>query len=239
MVVVNKASKMAPCQQACPAEIDVPRYIRAVQKGDFDLALAVIREKIPFPSVCGYACMHPCEAKCNMNLIDNPIAIRALKRVAAEKGSLSKIERISRKTGKNVAVLGSGPAGLTGAYYLAKLGHTVTVFEANSEPGGMMRQAIPEYRLPKNILDSEIKIIKETGIELKTNTRIESMTKLREQRYDAVLLATGAPQSVKMGIEGEDLAKIIDGLSLLRQVKEGEKVKLGGKICVVGGKHSY
>ena len=133
MVSIKTPKGMAPCQEACPAHIDVPRYIRAIQKGDFTLALSVIRERIPFPSICGYACVHPCETKCNMKLIDRPIAIRALKRFAAENGNAPKIESAACKTGKKVAVV--GPASeLTAAYYLARLGHDVTVFEGSYSP---------------------------------------------------------------------------------------------------------
>jgi len=149
---------VAPCRETCPAGIDVPRYIRCIKEGKFDEALAVIRERIPFPSVCGYACYSPCEAKCGNRQFGDPIAIRALKRAAAEKGGdlWRKNLTLAPDTGKRVAVVGSGPSGLTAAYYLTILGHKVTVLEALGEPGGMMRVGIPEFRLSREALDKEI-----------------------------------------------------------------------------------
>ncbi|MDH5696561.1 MAG: NADH-quinone oxidoreductase subunit NuoF, partial [Dehalococcoidia bacterium] len=147
----------APCSHTCPAGIDAPRYIRFIAEGKFAEAVAVVREKIPFPSVCGYVCVHPCEAKCRRALLDEAIGIRVLKRFAAEHdtGLWKQNSRVAPATGKRVAIVGSGPAGLTAAYYLAKLGYSVTVFEALPEPGGMMRVGIPDYRLPKDVLRAE------------------------------------------------------------------------------------
>ena len=161
--------KIAPCQEACPAGIDVPRYVRCIQKGRFGEALAVIREKIPFPFVCGYACVHPCEAKCSRNQFEGPVAIRMLKWTAAEYDKDRLWEKSTREappTGKRVAVVGAGPAGLTAAYYLAGLGHGVTVYEALPYAGGMMRFGIPEYRLPREVLESEIREIEKAGVEI-------------------------------------------------------------------------
>ena len=209
----------APCQEACPAGIDVPRYIRCIRNGQFSEALAVILERIPFPSVCGYACVHPCETKCSRLQFDDAVAIRMLKRTAAERGS-ELPARIAKQppTGKRVAVIGSGPCGLTAAYYLSSRGHAVTLYEALSLPGGMLRYGIPQYRLPEEIVDREISQILASGIEIHTGTPITSAAALRDKGFDAVLVATGAWKPARMGIPGEDSTRISDGLSFLRQV---------------------
>ncbi len=226
----------APCQEACPAGIDVPRYIRHIRDGRFEKALAVIRERIPFPFVCGCACVHPCEAKCARIQFDEAVAIRMLKRAAAEKGGRKPAVIFKRPpTGKKVAVIGSGPCGLTAAHYLNVLGHSVTVYEALSLPGGMLRYGIPEYRLPKEIVDREIALIREGGVDLVEGTPVSSAEALREKGFDAVLAATGAWKPDRMGIPGEDSPKVIDGISFLRQVNEGKTPAIGRKVIVVGG----
>jgi len=227
----------APCKGSCPAGIDVPRYVRFIGEGKFGEALAVIREKIPFPSVCGYVCHHPCEAKCNRGQYEEPIAIRDLKRFAAEHGNglWEHYSRVAPSTGKRVAIIGSGPAGLTAGYYLAKQGHEVTVFEELPEPGGMLRMGIPEYRLPRQVLDSEIKVIEEVGIDIKTNMRIESLDKLFEQGYNAVYLSIGAHQVASMGVEGENSPGVIECISFLRDVNLNGKAKVGNRVAVIGG----
>ncbi len=185
---------VAPCTEACPAGIDAARYVQLVGKGKFDKALAVVREKIPFPFICGIACVHPCETKCARGRLDDPIAIMALKRFVAERdtGAWKSKAKKANPTGKRVAIVGSGPAGLTAGYYLAKRGHGVTLLEASPVIGGMMRTAIPEYRLPVEVLDGEIDEIKNAGVEIKTGARVDSLDDLLSQGYDAVLVATGA-----------------------------------------------
>ena len=227
----------APCSHTCPAGIDVPRYIRLIADGKPAEAVAVIREKIPFPSVCGYVCIHPCEAKCRRALLDDAIAIRVLKRFAAEHdtGLWKQNSRVAPPTGKSVAIVGSGPAGLTAAYYLAKLGHSVTVFEALPEPGGMMRVAIPDYRLPKDILKAEIEEIEGVGVDIKINTRVDSPDELFKQGYNAVFLATGAHQGLKVGVKGEDSPRVMECVSFLRDISLGKEVKLGNRVAVIGG----
>jgi len=237
---VCKGLVKAPCSHTCPAGIDVPRYVRFVQQGQPDEALAVIREKIPFPAVCGLVCFHPCETRCRRGQLDEAIAIRHIKRFAAENGGdrWRKRAATAPTTGKKVAIVGSGPAGLTAAYYLARLGHAVTVFESQSEPGGMLRLAIPAFRLPTDMLQKDIKEISDIGVDIKTNTPVDCPADLLKQGYDAVFVAIGAQQDTKVGIDGEDCPGFIPRLPFLRDVRLGKKVPLGKKVAVVGGGHA-
>jgi len=233
---IVKKAKIAPCREACPAGIDVPRYIRHIRKGEFDCALAVIREKIPFPAVCGYACVHFCEAKCARIQYDEAVAIRLLKRAAFEKSKERLVyERKAMPSGKTVAVIGAGPCGLTAAYYLAGLGHAITVFEVLPKAGGMLRYGIPEYRLPNDVVDQEIAAIQKHGVEIITSAKIRSAAELKAKGYDAVLVASGAWEPVKMGIKGEDASHVIKGIDFLNRVNTGEITKIGKRIVIVGG----
>lgn len=225
----------APCQEACPAGVNVPRYIRFIREEKFDQALAVIRESIPFPAVCGYACVHPCESKCGRNQYDQPVAIRLLKRAAADNSNGAWKEKVKNAapTGKKVAVIGSGPCGLTAAYYLTGKGHKVTVFEAMPGAGGMLRYGIPRYRLPNEIIDREIALITGRGVEIKTGSPVSSAEGLLKE-YDAVFAATGAWLTPRMEVEDPGSA-VIDGVSFLRAVNTGGEVNIGKKVLVVGG----
>ncbi|MFC1871416.1 FAD-dependent oxidoreductase, partial [Chloroflexota bacterium] len=173
----ERESVIVPCHYACPAGIDVPLYVYLIGEGKFADALAIIREKVPFPGVLGRVCIHPCEEACRRGKLNEPISIKFLKRFVADKdtGEWKQHSVKLPATGKKVAVVGSGPAGLTTAYYLAKLGHAVTVFEELPKAGGMVQVGIPDYRLPKDVLDAEIAEIVSAGVELKLNTRIESL----------------------------------------------------------------
>jgi NADH-quinone oxidoreductase subunit F len=230
----------ARCRHTCPAGVDVPRYIRLIQQGDFESARKVIQERLPFAWVCGLVCYHPCEVKCRRGLVDQPVSIRALKRAALEYGGGvgEKLKPRKGESGKRVAIIGSGPAGLTAAYYLRRLCcHTVHVFEALSKPGGTLRYGIPEYRLSEEVLDKEIQRIVSLGIKIKTKRRINNLLKLKED-YDAVFVAVGAQQSVPLSIPGETQENVISCQKLLRDVKTGSITKLGPAVAVVGGGNS-
>jgi len=207
-----------------------------ISQDKFDEALAVIRERNPFPSVTGHACLRFCEANCRRSEVDVAMGINALERFATEHGSMAKESVAAKATGKRVAIVGSGPAGLTAAYYLVKLGgHSVTVFEALPEPGGMIRYGIPDYRLPRDALANDIDVIKSAGIDIKTNTRVESLEKLQEEGFDAVLLAVGAHQGQKLPVPGADLEGVLIGTSFLKDVCLGKDVKVGKRVVVLGG----
>ena len=234
---IDREEVVVPCHYACPAGIDVPLYVYLIGEGKFADSLAVIREKVPFPGALGRVCIHPCEQACRRNALNDPISIKFLKRFVADRDT-SKWKQYSVQlppTGKKVAIVGSGPAGLTAAYYLAKLGHSPTVFEEFSKAGGMMRVGIPDYRLPEDMLDAEIRVIEEAGIDIKLNSKIESIEDLFKQSYEAVFLALGAHRGMKMRVDGEDGPGVVDGASFLRKVNLGEKVDPGNEVAVIGG----
>ncbi len=234
---INHEQLANPCSYACPAHIDVPRYVRLCGEGRFAEALAVIREKVPFPGTLGRVCIHPCETACRREGLNEAISIKFLKLAAAERDDRQWRQRAksSPPTGKKVAIIGAGPAGLTAGYYLAKQGHSVTVFEALPEPGGMMRVGIPDYRLPPEKLNEEIDVIKAAGVDIKLNSRVESIDSLFEQGYDAVFAAPGAHRGMSMGVDGEDSPGVFDGATFLREINLGKKIDVGEKVAVIGG----
>ncbi len=228
--------KEAPCKTFCPAGIDIPRYVYLVSEGKFAEAAAVIREKVPLPRVLGYVCPHDCELKCRRGDVNEPIAIRALKRFAAEHDDKRWKERLKpvTPTSKKVAIVGSGPAGLSAAYYLSILGYSVTLFEAAPKPGGMMQTGIPRFLLPQEVLDEEITEILSFGADLRLNSPVENVSELLEDGYDAALLAIGLQEGRKLPIPGNDLEGVLIGLDFLRDVSEGKEVKLGQNVLVLG-----
>ena len=229
-------SLVPPCQSACPLHMDIREYVGLVSQGKIMEALQVIRTGNPFPSICAYVCTHPCEDACRRSQVDKPIAIRALKRFAVEFGGDRMIEaEAETRHGEKVAIVGSGPAGLACAYYLRKLGYPVTVLEAHSELGGMLRVGIPQYRLPHEVVDTEVKRLTRMGVEIRTNTRVVSLDLLFELGYKAIFITIGAHQSLRMGIEGEESPGVIDGATFLREVNLGLKPSLGRRVAVVGG----
>ena len=229
-------SLMPPCQAACPLHMDVRDYVDLVAQGRTMEALQLIRATNPFPAICAYVCTHPCEESCRRHQVDKPVGIRAIKRFAVEFGGDRMIQAEAATTHpEKVATVGSGPAGMACAYFLRKLGYPVTIFEAHSELGGMLRVGIPQYRLPREVLDVEVSRLTQMGVEIRTNTRIVSLDLLFELGYKAIFTTIGAHQSLRMGIEGEDSPGVVDGATFLREVNLGLRPSLGECVAVVGG----
>jgi formate dehydrogenase beta subunit len=230
-------SVAVPCRHACPAGINVPLYVFLTGQGKYQEALAIVREKVPFPATLGRVCIHPCEEACRRSALNDPISIKFLKRFVADRdeGLWKAHSRKSTPTGKKVAIIGSGPAGLTAGYYLAKAGHTVVIYEQFSKAGGMMRVGIPDYRLPPEVLDAEIEIIQAAGVEIRLYTKIDSIDSLFVQGYDAVFLAVGAHRGQGLRVEGETLPGVYDGASFLREINLGGKINVGKKAAIIGG----
>lgn len=232
---------VAPCKLACPAGIDIQGYIGLIANGEYREALKLIKQSNPLPLVCGRVCPRFCEAKCRRNLLEGPVAINALKRFVADydlNNGDPYIPETKPPTGHRVAIIGGGPAGLSAAYYLALEGHEITVFESNPHLGGMLRYGIPEYRLPKAILDREIAGITDLCREVRCNTRLGqdfTIDRLKSDGFEAVFLALGAQASQKMGVEGEDAPGVLSGIGFLRDIALGKKINLGQKVAVIGG----
>ena len=227
-----------PCRSACPAGVNAQGYVALISQGKFREALDVLRRTMPFAGVCGRVCTHPCELDCERGKVDEPVSIRALKRFMADyelKVGRQKSAPIERTKEDKVAIIGSGPAGLACAYDLVRQGYPVTVFEAAPESGGLLRYGIPEHRLPKRVLDNEINYIKELGVEIKTNTTVTNLGDIFNQGYEAIFLAAGAAESLKMGIPREDARGVVHALNFLKQVSLGVKVELGQRVAVIGG----
>jgi NADPH-dependent glutamate synthase beta subunit-like oxidoreductase/Pyruvate/2-oxoacid:ferredoxin oxidoreductase delta subunit len=236
--------KLPPCRSACPAHVNVQAYVSLIQRGKYKEAVDIIRNDMPFPAICGRVCFSPCEDECARTDVDQAVAIRALKKFVAD------IEREQRKVKpklipkthtEKVAVIGAGPAGLTAAYELVKLGYPVTVFERMSELGGMMRYCIPDFRLEKFVVENEANYIKDLGVEIKTGVefgRDITLESLHEEGYKAVFLAIGTQKGMMLNVPGEELKGVVNAVDFLRDMALGKHVEVGQKVAVVGGGNS-
>jgi NADH-quinone oxidoreductase subunit F len=239
------ALMISPCQHTCPVGINIPKYVAHIAEGEYLKAIETIRERNPFPSICGRICHHPCEKRCRRGELDEAVAIRELKRFAADwyfehEAELPEPEPFPKTRGQKIAVVGAGPTGMSCAYFLAQMGYTVTVFEALSIGGGMLSVAIPEFRLPKAVIQKEIDYIAKRGVEIKYNTAINinfTLEDLRRDGFEAVFIAAGAQKSQRVGIPGEadDLGNFYYGLRFLRDVKMGQRPAAGPWVAVIGG----
>ena len=239
---------LAPCQQTCPAEIDIPRYIACIRDGDYEGAVNTIRERNPLLLACGRVCPHPCEDYCRRGIEDEPVSINQLKRFAADY-EMNSGKRLpiacAPDTGKKVAVIGGGPAGLTNAYFLRRLGHAVTIFDMMPKLGGMIRYGIPEYRLPKEVLEWEIEGILNLGIEHRPNAKLGhdfTLADLENEGFDAVFMGIGAWRDYSLKVEGEDLKGCYTGIDFLTKFalnqqadQPAHKIGIGRKCAVIGG----
>ena len=227
-----------PCVALCPAGVDIPGYIALVKEERCADAVRLIRKDNPFPIACAYICEHPCEARCRRNMVDDALNIRALKRYAVDQAGDVPQPDCADPTGKKVAVIGGGPGGLSAAYYLALMGHKVTVYEKRKRLGGMMRYGIPSYRLPREKLDQEIQSILSLGIEVHTGISVGQDVSLEElkREYDSLYLSIGAQTDKKTGIPGEDSAGVISAVELLRRIGDEELPDFTGQeVAVIGG----
>ena len=230
---------VAPCKLACPANTDCQGYVGLIANGEYEAANKLIKDRIPLPASIGRVCPHPCEKACRRQNVEEPISIAQLKFFAADY-DLNGEKYIPKKaapTGKKVAIIGGGPAGLSAAYYLAQLGHEVVVYDMMEKMGGMLRYGIPQYRLPKDILDKEIELIEKTGVKMANNLKLGRDFTIASLKsfYDAVIVAVGAWKSSSMRTPGEDLKGVIGGIDFLRKVIKGEEVNIGENVAVCGG----
>ncbi|MEM3673127.1 MAG: FAD-dependent oxidoreductase [Candidatus Bathyarchaeia archaeon] len=240
-IPISEKRLLPPCRAVCPARVNVQAYVSLIQRGKFREAVEVIRKDMPFPAICGRVCFSPCEDACARVNVDQAVAIRALKRLVAdierEQGRV-KPDPIPKKYSEKVAVIGAGPAGLTAAYELAKLGYPVTVFERMSEPGGMMRYCLPNFRLEKFVVANEIAYIQDLGVEIKTGVEFGkdvTLESLKADGYKAFFIAIGTQKGMKLNVPGEDLEGVINAVDFLRAVALGEHVTVGERVAVIGG----
>ena len=227
------------CVKSCPAGVDIPGYIALVQQGRYADAVRLIRRDNPIPTTCAYICEHPCENRCKRTIIDAPVNIRGLKKMAVDNSGIVPVPECEAPTGKKIAIIGGGPGGLSAAYYLALMGHKVTIFEQRKQLGGMLRYGIPNYRFPRKKLDEEIDSILSTGIEVKKNVSVGKDISFDDitNEYDATYISIGAHADKKIGIEGEDAKSgITSAVEMLRAIGDGDMPDYTGKkVIVIGG----
>ncbi len=238
---VENVQQTIPCVTLCPAHVDVPGYIAMIKEKDYAGAVQVIRNSNPFPTACAFVCEHPCEEKCRRRLVDKPVNIRGLKKYAVDQANADTVStpKANVLTGKKIAVIGGGPSGMTAAYFLALMGHTVVVFEEHEKLGGMLRYGIPEYRLPKERLDQDIAAILGAGdIEVRYNCKVGrdiTFSKLKEE-YDAVYMGLGAQLGNRMPMENADAKNVVPAADFLQDVANGKAPDLSGKkVALIGG----
>ncbi|MBW2072307.1 MAG: FAD-dependent oxidoreductase [Deltaproteobacteria bacterium] len=240
-VVSVEKERTSPCKAACPAHMNVQAYVWLVARGKFQEALKVMKEDNPLPAICGRVCDHPCESQCSRGGIDQPVAINAIKRFVADldlNADTRYVPEIKVKKEDKVAIIGSGPAGLSCAYFLAREGYQVTLFEKEEILGGMLTLGIPAYRLPRDLIDAEIQVIRDMGVIMKTGVTLgEDVTieQLRRKGFKAFFIGIGAQQCKSMNVEGEDLEGVYPVLDFLGKVNRGEAVTLGRRVAVIGG----
>jgi NADPH-dependent glutamate synthase beta subunit-like oxidoreductase len=237
-ILDNLRLQLSPCRQACPLGMNCQGYIHHLAQGKMDKGLEKVREAVPFGGILGRICSRPCEAACNRIKVDRqPVAIRDLKRFLADQDGQPWLPPLPEKKTQKVAVVGAGPAGLTAAFYLRSRGFRVTLYERESAPGGLMRWAIPEFRLPLGVLDRELGFLKAMGIDFVGNRTLGKDLDLKklEEEYDAVLLALGAYGQPRLGVPGEEARGILPALDFMKSIREGKPPKVGEKVLVVGG----
>nr|NJM04424.1 FAD-dependent oxidoreductase [Desulfobacula sp.] len=229
----------APCRLTCPAGLNVQGYVQMVKQGKYEEALEIIMEQLPLPGVLGRVCPHECENACRRCEVDEPVAIRDLKRLAADSFDPRKVKiDCAVKLGKKVAIIGSGPAGLSAGYHLARKGVDAVIFEALPQAGGMLRVGIPDHRLPREVLDKDIEVITNLGVEIRLNSclgRDFTVDSLMADGFDAVFLGLGAHKGITLGIPGEDLVGVRQGVDFLRELNLTGKTRVGKRVGIIGG----
>ena len=224
-----------PCQDACPAHIDIPSMIAHVGRGQYEQALDVLLKDTPLPNSCGLVCPAPCEDACVQKTVSSAVVIKPMKSVAARCSGGYTLPQCAAPSGKKVAIVGAGPGGLTAAYYLAQKGHHAEIFDEREHPGGIMRYGIPQYRLPNEVLNAEIDMIKSLGVTIHNGSKIDNLKDLRQKGFDAIFLATGLQKSKGMGVTGDDQPFVLGGIDFLSQVRDGKNPRVGPHVVVIGG----